>query len=412
MRRVKQRWRAGASPSARLKKVEPFATDADMQHVNATNPDSQRDESRSPVTVAPASADVSVSAVVATLNEERHIEQTIRGLIDQDLPETIEILIVDGGSTDRTRSIVERVSEANSRTDRRIVVLDNPHRRTPYAFNIGINAASGKYVAILGAHAFYPPNYLSACLATVRSHTAPTAASGGIVTMPGSNSHQARIVVAALTSPFGSSRKSFRTATAGPADTIPFPIVEKRNLMKIGGYDERLLRNQDNDLSARLVESGVQLLLTPDVQASYFAQRDVRAMFRYGWRNGWWNAKAFALGGKGMRVRHFAPGVMVTMAIVVALELILGRPIPRRASASAAALGAVGHLGLGFRSLPKGPERLPATLCILGLHLTYGSGSVASGLVHLGGIIRRLIGRADQTSDSLRRSHLQQNEKN
>jgi succinoglycan biosynthesis protein ExoA len=349
-----------------------------------------------------ADGQVLVTTVVATLNEERHIEKTIRGLIDQDLLETVEILIVDGGSTDNTRRIAEDVAgelHRASRANRRLRVVDNPRQRTPYAFNIGIKEARGVYVAILGAHASYPANYLSECLDVVRSQAQAAAASGGIITAPGDGSRQARIVVASMTSPFGSSRKSFRTATAGEADTIPFPVIERRLLNAIGGYDERLLRNQDNDLSARLTDHGVKLLLAPGVQATYFAPRDLRAMVRYAWRNGWWNAKAFALGGKGMRIRHYAPGVMVAGGLVLAGAIVLGRPIERRASASLAVTGIAAHLVLGLRSLAKGRDRAPAALGILGLHLSYGTGTVASAIVHSGAIIGRLTRRFPRTNN-------------
>src|SRR5881392_1546197 len=98
---------------------------------------------------------IDASVLVPVLNEEEHIREAVAAMRAQEFDGTIEFLFMDGGSSDRTRAILEELSE----DDARIKVLDNPHRTTAHALNVGLAAARGTYVARMDAHAFYPPTY-------------------------------------------------------------------------------------------------------------------------------------------------------------------------------------------------------------------------------------------------------------
>ena len=84
-----------------------------------------------------------VSIICPTYNEEPFIEACIQSVLAQDLPcEQWELLLVDGGSTDQTRTLIVPYLKRHTN----IRLLDNPHRTVPYAMNIGIRAAQGEYV--------------------------------------------------------------------------------------------------------------------------------------------------------------------------------------------------------------------------------------------------------------------------
>ena len=61
------------------------------------------------------SDDPAVSVLVPVLNEERHLEQSLKLMRAQEVPGDLEILVVDGGSTDRSRDIVSRVAAEDPR---------------------------------------------------------------------------------------------------------------------------------------------------------------------------------------------------------------------------------------------------------------------------------------------------------
>lgn len=72
----------------------------------------------------------------------------------------IEIMVVDGMSTDGTREIVQNIAN----TFPTIRMIDNPHKFTPFGLNIGIREAKGEFIARPDAHTESPENYISECV--------------------------------------------------------------------------------------------------------------------------------------------------------------------------------------------------------------------------------------------------------
>ena len=81
-----------------------------------------------------------ISVIVPVRNEARFITRTIEQLAGQDYPgDRFEILVVDGRSTDETRSIAEEMAAVHGN----LKVLDNPNRLSSSGRNIGIRQARG-----------------------------------------------------------------------------------------------------------------------------------------------------------------------------------------------------------------------------------------------------------------------------
>src|SRR5207245_11720416 len=99
----------------------------------------------------------------------------------------------------------------------------------------------------------------------------------------------AQLHAVTLSSPISSSGRSLRTARQGFADTIPYPVFRRQPLVELGGYNERLARNQDNDMNQRLRAAGHRLYLTWRTSCRYRAQPGPRELMRYACRNGYWN---------------------------------------------------------------------------------------------------------------------------
>ena len=99
-----------------------------------------------------------LSVICPIYNEEKYIAKCIDSILEQDYPkDDLEILFVDGMSTDRTRELVgEYIAKYPY-----IRLLDNPERIVPYAMNRGIKACEGDVVIRLDAHATYASNYFS-----------------------------------------------------------------------------------------------------------------------------------------------------------------------------------------------------------------------------------------------------------
>lgn len=100
-----------------------------------------------------------VSVVIPVLNEEKNIIRTLETLLSNErYPRSkIEIIFIDGGSTDRSYEIIEcftKQSEINC------LVLKNEGKITPKSLNIGIRSARSKIILRADAHALYGTDYI------------------------------------------------------------------------------------------------------------------------------------------------------------------------------------------------------------------------------------------------------------
>ncbi|MFY4731006.1 glycosyltransferase, partial [Nitrospira sp. BLG_2] len=152
----------------------------------------------STISIEGRSSSPQVSVIIPCRNERKYIAKTLETILDQDTPRgEFEILVVDGMSEDGTRDIVARMADDTAG----IRLIDNLSRTTPSAMNKGIEAARGRYVAILGAHTKYARDYLRACVELLEEH--PEAACvGGPILNKGFSSF-GRAVALAMAHPVG-----------------------------------------------------------------------------------------------------------------------------------------------------------------------------------------------------------------
>ncbi len=97
-----------------------------------------------------------VSITIATYNAERWIEQCLNSIFEQTYPqELIEVVIVDDGSTDGTREILQDLAD-----DRRnLKIVEQENQGTASAHTTGLKNSSGKYIFVLSHDAYAEPNW-------------------------------------------------------------------------------------------------------------------------------------------------------------------------------------------------------------------------------------------------------------
>jgi glycosyltransferase involved in cell wall biosynthesis len=101
-----------------------------------------------------------VSVIIIFLNEERHLAEAVQSVLAQDHSHW-ELLLVDDGSTDRSREIARRFAQQDSR----ITYLTHPggvNRGMSASRNLGLANARGEYVTFLDGDDVYLPSRLSA----------------------------------------------------------------------------------------------------------------------------------------------------------------------------------------------------------------------------------------------------------
>lgn len=97
---------------------------------------------------------VKVSVIVPVYNNRQYLEQCINSILCQTLKD-IEIILVDDGSTDPA---VAPMLDEYSEFDGRVRVTHQKNRGAGYAVNLGLDMASGKYVAQVDCDDWLEPN--------------------------------------------------------------------------------------------------------------------------------------------------------------------------------------------------------------------------------------------------------------
>jgi glycosyltransferase involved in cell wall biosynthesis len=262
---------------------------------------------------------IDCSVLVPVLNEEQFIVDSIRAMQAQRFPGHLEFLVADGGSTDRTLSIVADIA----RSDPRVRVLKNSRGGTPSGLNLGLAHARGRWVARMDAHTEYGDDYLALGVSRLgrgdtRWVSGPPVATG--------NGPVSRAVSLALRTPLGrgASRKwaaeTDASASEYELDAGVFAGVWSRDtLTEYGGWDERWLRNQDSEMAGRFLARGERLVCLPAMASHYTPRNTLRGLWRQYLGYGEYREKTAVRHPQTMRRSHlFAPALVLTWVGAIA----------------------------------------------------------------------------------------------
>lgn len=246
-------------------------------------------------------------------------------MLSQDYPKVdLEIILVDGMSKDRTREIVATYTAKYPF----IRMIDNPERIAPCAMNRGIKEAKGDVIIRLDAHVYYPKNYFS--LLVEKLNELPGAENVGALcnTLPVNDSITAQSIAAVLSSSFGMGNSHFRVGADKEmeVDTVPFGCFHRSIFDKVGLYDEELVRNQDDELNARIIKSGGKIYLIPQLVCEYYARDTAKKVYKMFYQYGVFKPLVNKKLGSPATVRQFFP-LFFVLGLLVGPVVCLFLPV-------------------------------------------------------------------------------------
>ena len=247
----------------------------------------------------------SVSVVMAVRNEADHLDATLDAIFRQDYPGPIEIVVADGRSTDETADILQRRAAAEPR----LRVIDNPESGVAAGLNRAIEASGGQVVVRCDGHAQPASDYVRIAVEVLEQTGAANV--GGRQMALGTTVLQ-RAAAIAMTSPFGVGNARFRySSVAGPADTVYLGAFPRTVLEKVGGFDPRLLRNQDYELNYRLRRSGEVVWFDPRLRVTYRPRASLGSLWRQYLDYGRWKRVMLRRNPGSLAIRQLAPPSLV-----------------------------------------------------------------------------------------------------
>ena len=309
-----------------------------------------------------------VSIVMPVRQEGEQFDQVLAAVAAQDEPHLDRIIVAVGPSTDGTR---ER-AEAWARRNARFCVIDNPDGIVSTALNRALEVVESTYVVRVDGHCVVPPDYVRRLLAT-QEETGADCVGPRLRTL-GTRRMQ-RAIAAAMSSTYGVGSSRFRTSLrSGDVDTVAFGLYDCERLRGLGGFRTDLVRNQDDELNARLRRAGGRVYMDASLCVDYFPRSSLKGLWRQYFEYGYWRTVSARAADYPLRPRQLAPGALVGGLALATVAAAAGRPRPLLAGGAAYAAVLTLLVAQTTRRTSDPVVGVLSGSAGAVLHLAYGSG--------------------------------------
>lgn len=309
-----------------------------------------------------------LTVVIPTLDEERFIRPCIDSLLDDGYPrDRLELMVVDGGSTDATRRIVTELGAELPF----LRLLDNPARLQAAAFNLAMREADPRATCLLrcDAHALYSPGFMTRAVETL---TETGAAMVAFTDHPEALGTFQTAVAFAQSTPLGVGNAQYRLGNfSGWVDHGKHGCFSGAAVKSVGGYDESFSHNEDGELSLRLREAGGGIWLDSKLVVGYHPRATPRAL-----------ARQYYLYGRGRALtclKHRivpSPRQLLPPLLVLWHSLLVAASIrrPRMLLPLLAYLGTLFGFGAWSAARRREPRILLSSVALTIMHHAWGAG--------------------------------------
>jgi len=304
--------------------------------------------------------------VIPCLNEAEHIEALIAGLAPSAERLDLKVVVVDGGSSDGTQEIVNRIAA----TDGRVALLPNPKKIQSAAINLAVERFGEEFGSFIrvDAHGGYPADYCDRLLEEAEA----TGADSVVVSMvtEGRGAFQKATAIA-QNSVLGNGGSLHRKGTKGHwTDHGHHAFMRVEAFRAVNGYDESFSHNEDAELDYRLRAAGCRIWMTDKTCMVYYPRTSVAALFRQYLGYGRGRAKNILKHHAVPKLRQMIPLAVAPIVVGASLALLNWAALVPAGLWAGACLGYGVWMAVGQRN-PYGP--LVAVSAMV-MHLAWSAG--------------------------------------
>ncbi|MBI2304191.1 MAG: radical SAM protein [Chloroflexi bacterium] len=250
-----------------------------------------------------------ISVVIPMRNEKKYIAHCLNSVFSQDYPsDRMEVLVMDGMSTDGSREEVLRLAEEHPG----VRLVDNPRKITPCAFNVGVQNAKGEKVVWVSAHSVLETDHLKKCIYYLRKTGAWNV--GGLMVGIGRN-YIGSAVALVIGSRFGVGDARYRYSSREQfADTVYAGAFPKEVFDRVGLFDETMVRGQDYDFNHRIRQAGGRVFFTPAIKTYYYCRDSLPGLAKQYFQYGMWRTHLMRKHHSLLPRQMAAPGLILILA--------------------------------------------------------------------------------------------------
>ena len=314
---------------------------------------------------------------VVAYNEEKYLPDLLSDLLCQKYDKSlVEVIIVDGESTDKTWEIMQAFQDKYKDVFKSIKLLKNHKKIQPAGWNIVIENAKEDILIRVDAHARIPADFIEK---NVECMNQGEHVCGGprVNIIDDESSLWKRLLLGAEQSMFGAGIASYRNETESKkyVKSVFHAAYRRQVIEDVGLFNEQLTRTEDNEYHYRIREKGYKICYDPDINSLYQTRNTLRSMLKQKFLNGFWIGKTLLYCPKCISVFHIVPAIFVISIIVTAFLSIVGYEILGiilwgmyfLVTLLITVMAIFEHKNIAFFILP---------LIFLMLHLIYGVGTI------------------------------------
>lgn len=251
-----------------------------------------------------------VSVVVPARAAAELLPVALASIASQTYPDIVEVIVATPDE-----ETARAAAEAGAK------VVDNPSGTTPAGLNRAIEAATGEVIVRCDAHAALPPHYVERAVETMQR---TGAANVGGMQIPVGQTFWEEAIAVAMSSLLGAGDARYRIGgEEGPVETVYLGVYDKATLQRLGGFDERFVRNQDYELNHRIIESGGVVWFDPELKVDYRPRGSLADLARQYLRYGRAKRHMARQHPGSLRWRQLAaPAIVVALALSLLVSLV------------------------------------------------------------------------------------------
>ncbi len=262
-----------------------------------------------------------VSFGVIAYNEERYLPELLGNLLDQTYPKKYtEVILVDSGSSDCTKQIMETFQEKYACEYLSVRVLDNPKKVQPSGWNVVIKNSTADVILRIDAHAKLPADFVEKNMACINS--GEWVCGGPRENIIDEDTPWKRMLLDAEQSLFGSGFASYRRETDEKkyVSSLFHGAYRCEVFERVGLFNEELIRTEDNEIHYRIRQNGYQICYDPAIKSYYQTRNSLKRMLKQKYQNGFWIGKTLFVCPGCISLFHLVPfGFVVALAVSLGL---------------------------------------------------------------------------------------------
>lgn len=265
---------------------------------------------------------MTVSFCVIAYNEEKALPSLFEDIRNLDYPhEKMEIVLVNGMSTDKTRQLMEQFAQEQNQFIR-VAVVDNPKKKQAAGWNVAIREAKCDIIMRIDAHTMIPEDFVSKNVKCIME--GEYVSGGARPNIAEEETSWGHTLLLAETSMFGSSIAPYRNGQEKTYVKSVFHGAYRREVFeKAGLFDERLGRTEDNEMHYRIRKAGYKICYSPDIISYQHTRNTWKKMIQQKYGNGYWIGLTLGVCPQCFSLYHFVPlGFVLAILFTGALALL------------------------------------------------------------------------------------------